>query len=50
MTAIDSLGFIGLGTMGEPMCANLARKAGLKVHAMDRRREPLDRLAAAGVV
>src|SRR5262249_3061077 len=35
--------------MGEPMCANLARKSGLPVLAMDRRAEPLQRLAAAGV-
>ena len=46
MADIASLGFIGLGTMGEPMCANLARKSGLAVHAMDRRPEPLERLAA----
>jgi 3-hydroxyisobutyrate dehydrogenase-like beta-hydroxyacid dehydrogenase len=49
MPDIGSLGFIGLGTMGEPMCANLARKSGLPVCAMDRRDEPLARLAAAGV-
>jgi 3-hydroxyisobutyrate dehydrogenase-like beta-hydroxyacid dehydrogenase len=49
MADIDSLGFIGLGTMGEPMCANLARKSGLPVHALDRRAEPLERLAAEKV-
>jgi 3-hydroxyisobutyrate dehydrogenase-like beta-hydroxyacid dehydrogenase len=43
------VGFIGLGTMGEPMCANLARKSGLRVYAMDRRPEPLQRLAAENV-
>src|SRR6185295_15942100 len=43
------LGFIGLGVMGEPMCRNLARKSGRSVVAWDPRREPLDRLAAAGV-
>jgi len=49
MADIDSLGFIGLGTMGEPMCANLARKSGRPVYATDRRPEALERLAAAGV-
>lgn len=49
MMTIEALGFIGLGTMGEPMCANLARKSGLPVHAADRRPEPLRRLAADGV-
>ena len=44
------LGFIGLGVMGEPMCRNLARKSGRGVVAWDPRREPLDRLAADGVV
>ena len=24
----DMIGFIGVGTMGEPMCRNLARKSG----------------------
>jgi 3-hydroxyisobutyrate dehydrogenase-like beta-hydroxyacid dehydrogenase len=50
MPAIESLGFIGLGVMGEPMCANLARKSGLPVFATDLRPEPLERLAAAGAV
>ena len=36
--------------MGEPMCRNLARKSGRGVVAWDPRREPLDRLAADGVV
>jgi 3-hydroxyisobutyrate dehydrogenase-like beta-hydroxyacid dehydrogenase len=49
MADIETLGFVGLGTMGEPMCGNLARKACLPVYAMDRRAEPLERLAAAGV-
>jgi hypothetical protein len=49
MAAIEAAGFIGLGTMGEPMCANLARKSGLRVYAMDRRPEPLQRLAAENV-
>ena len=49
MAAIEAVGFIGLGTMGEPMCANLARKSGLRVYAVDRRAEPLQRLAAENV-
>src|SRR5690348_9018807 len=49
MAAIETLGFIGLGVMGEPMCANLARKSGRPVFATDLRRVPLHHLAAAGV-
>ena len=46
---IAAIGFIGLGVMGEPMCGHLARRSGLAVMAYDRRHEPLQRLAAAGV-
>ena len=35
-----SLGFIGLGVMGAPMCRNLARKSGLPVHAFDLHNPP----------
>jgi 3-hydroxyisobutyrate dehydrogenase-like beta-hydroxyacid dehydrogenase len=49
MAAIETLGFIGLGVMGEPMCANLARKSACPVHATDLRRAPLDRLTTASV-
>lgn len=45
----DKIGFIGVGTMGEPMCRNLARKSGKEVLAADRDRAPLQRLAADGV-
>src|SRR6187399_1995897 len=45
----DMIGFIGVGTMGEPMCRNLARKSGATVLAADRNAEPLERLAADGV-
>src|SRR5689334_14137426 len=45
----DMIGFIGVGTMGEPMCRNLARKSGATVLATDRNSEPLQRLAADGV-
>jgi 3-hydroxyisobutyrate dehydrogenase-like beta-hydroxyacid dehydrogenase len=35
MFKITSLGFVGLGVMGAPMCSNLANKSGLKVHGFD---------------
>jgi hypothetical protein len=44
-----SMGFVGLGVMGEPMCRNLALKSGAPVIAYDLRAEPLARLAEAGV-
>lgn len=45
----DKIGFIGVGTMGEPMCRNLAKKSGLTVLAADHDSGPLKRLAADGV-
>lgn len=45
----DKIGFIGVGTMGEPMCRNLAKKSGRPVLAADRDPAPLKRLAADGV-
>jgi 3-hydroxyisobutyrate dehydrogenase-like beta-hydroxyacid dehydrogenase len=45
----NKIGFIGVGTMGEPMCRNLARKSGLEILASDRDEAPLKRLAADGV-
>lgn len=47
--ALASIGFIGLGVMGEPMCGHLARRCGLPVMAFDLRADPLRRLAADGV-
>src|SRR5204863_9614367 len=44
-----TLGFIGLGVMGEPMCRNLAKKSGAAVVAFDQRAEPLAALARDGV-
>ena len=44
-----TIGFIGTGVMGEPMCRNLARKSGAQVYAYDRSTAPLLRLAAHGV-
>ena len=45
----ERIGFIGLGVMGEPICANVARRSGAKVTAFDLRPEPLERLRADGV-
>ena len=44
-----TLGFIGLGVMGEAMCRNVARKSGAAVVAFDQRAEPLAALARDGV-
>lgn len=49
-SAAAALGFIGLGVMGEPICRNLALKAGAPVVAYDRDAAPLARLAAQGVL
>jgi len=49
MAEKEPIGFIGLGVMGEPMCANLARKCGGPVIAYDIRTEPLARLSTEGV-
>jgi len=46
---ISTIGFIGLGVMGEAMCRNLARKGAWKVVAFDQKTEPLERLKADGV-
>ena len=47
--AIATIGFIGLGVMGEPMCGHLARRSGILVLAHDLRTEALERLAGRGV-
>lgn len=49
MKPIDTLGFIGLGVMGEPMCANLLAKSGRPIHGTDIKRAPVERLAARGL-
>ena len=46
---IATLGFIGLGVMGEPMCGHLARRSGKPILAYDLRLEPLERLASNAV-
>ncbi len=48
--AIDRVGFIGLGVMGEPMCRNVAAKSAATVLGYDRDPAPLSRLEANGVV
>lgn len=46
---IVTIGFIGLGVMGEPMCGHLARRSGKTVLAHDLNPAPLGRLAEFGV-
>jgi 3-hydroxyisobutyrate dehydrogenase len=43
-----TIGFIGLGVMGEPICRNLVRRSGLPVIAFDLAPEPLARMRAEG--
>jgi 3-hydroxyisobutyrate dehydrogenase len=49
MAGPQTLGFIGTGVMGEPMCRNLAAKSGRRVLAWDPASAPLERLRAQGV-
>jgi 3-hydroxyisobutyrate dehydrogenase len=49
MATKETIGFIGLGVMGEPICRNLQLKSGLPLVAFDRVAEPLERLNADGV-
>src|ERR1700742_1022497 len=48
MSAYKTLGFIGLGVMGEPICRNLVKKSGARGTAFDFSAEPLQRLRADG--
>ena len=48
MADFNTIGFIGLGVMGEPICRNLAKKSGARVIAFDLASEPLQRLRAEG--
>ena len=50
MSSYQTIGFIGLGGMGEPICRNLVTKSGASVIAFDLAPEPLVRLREAGVV
>jgi len=44
MSQYKTIGFIGLGVMGEPICRNLVKKSGARVAAFDLSSEPLARL------
>ena len=48
MTQFKTIGFIGLGVMGEPICRNLVTKSGGSVVAFDLSPEPLARLRELG--
>ena len=48
MAPYKSIGFIGLGVMGEPICRNLVKKSGMPVTAFDLAPEPLKRLRDEG--
>jgi 3-hydroxyisobutyrate dehydrogenase-like beta-hydroxyacid dehydrogenase len=48
MSAYKTIGFIGLGVMGEPICRNLVKKSGKRVIAFDLALEPLARLRTEG--
>jgi 3-hydroxyisobutyrate dehydrogenase len=48
MTDYKTIGFIGLGVMGEPICRNLVKKSGRRVLAFDLAAEPLARLRGEG--
>ena len=48
MSEFKTIGFIGLGVMGEPICRNLAKKSGARVVAFDLAAEPLQRLREEG--
>lgn len=48
MTETKTLGFIGLGVMGEPMCRHLVQKSGLAVTVTDLNPAPVERLVGLG--
>jgi 3-hydroxyisobutyrate dehydrogenase len=48
MSEYKTVGFIGLGVMGEPICRNLVNKSGKRVIAFDLAPEPLARLRGEG--
>jgi 3-hydroxyisobutyrate dehydrogenase len=48
MSQSDTIGFIGLGVMGEPICRNLLQKSGRSIIAFDLSQEPLARLQSEG--
>jgi 3-hydroxyisobutyrate dehydrogenase-like beta-hydroxyacid dehydrogenase len=50
MSQYKTIGFIGLGVMGEPICRNLVKKSGAAVIAFDLSEGPLARLRAERAV
>lgn len=48
MSQATILGFIGLGVMGEPMCANLVQKSGCHVHVFDMSADAIARVVEKG--
>jgi 3-hydroxyisobutyrate dehydrogenase len=50
MSKYKTIGFIGLGVMGEPICRNLVKRSSARVIAFDLSPEPLARLSAEGAV
>ena len=48
MMQYKTIGFIGLGVMGEPICRNLLNKSGARITAFDLSPEPLARLHDEG--
>jgi 3-hydroxyisobutyrate dehydrogenase len=48
MAEYKTIGFIGLGVMGEPICRNLVKKSGARVVAFDLAPEPPARLREEG--
>jgi 3-hydroxyisobutyrate dehydrogenase len=48
MAPTKTIGFIGLGVMGEPICRNLVKKSGARIVAFDLAPEPLARLREEG--
>ncbi len=48
MAGFETIGFIGLGVMGEPICRNLIKKGGRPIVAFDLAKEPLQRIRADG--
>ena len=48
MATYRTIGFVGLGVMGEPICRNLVKKSGADVVAFDVAAQPLARLCADG--
>ncbi|MCC7347988.1 MAG: NAD(P)-dependent oxidoreductase, partial [Variibacter sp.] len=48
MSPFQTLGFVGLGVMGLPICRNLTEKSGLRMLAFDTRAEVRDLAAGFG--